>query len=201
MGKKGESKYNGVFTKGDKFGKYTVFNANIIVEREAKILCECECGVQKKVSCYSLLKGTSKQCSKCGNSLKKGKNPAWRGYGDVPGKYLGKIKRSAKQKGLEFNLDLVFLYELYIRQGGKCSLSMVSIDFDVNKASLDRVDSTRGYTKDNVQWLHKHVNIMKNSFPQDMFIYLCNKVSENHTINNDTLNEVNWGPKHETTNS
>ena len=52
------------------------------------------------------------------------------------------------------------------------------------------------YIKGNVQWLHKHVNIMKNSFPQEMFIYLCNKITENNKIDNPIINDINnfkWG--------
>ena len=46
-------------------------------------------------------------------------------------------------------------------------------------ASLDRIDSTKGYVENNVQWTLKKINIMKNVFSQKEFIYLCNKVSKN----------------------
>lgn len=180
MGKKGESKYNGVFTEGQKFGKYTVINSDIILEREAKVLCQCECGNINKVSCYTLLNNKSTKCLECGNSLKKNKNPAWRGYRNVPGKWISRIERSAKNKGLDFDLDLIFLDELYEKQNRKCALTNLDIDFDTEKASLDRIDSNLGYVKSNVQWTHKHVNLMKNQFNQDYFIKICNLISQNH---------------------
>jgi hypothetical protein len=175
-----ESKYNGIFIEGQKFGGYTIINDKIILEREAKIMCQCDCGNINKVSCYTLINGKSTKCLECGNSLKKDKNPAWRGYGSVPGKWISRIKRSAKNKGLNFDLDLFFLDELYEKQNRKCALSKLDIDFDTEKASLDRVDSDLGYTKNNVQWTHKDVNLMKNNFNQNRFIEICKLISKNN---------------------
>lgn len=46
-------------------------------------------------------------------------------------------------------------------------------------ASLDRIDSKRGYTEGNVQWVHKSVNLAKNSLSEVEFIMLCHAVT-NH---------------------
>jgi hypothetical protein len=43
-------------------------------------------------------------------------------------------------------------------------------------ASLDRIDSSRGYTADNIQWVHKHVNLMKRSFNEEYFINTCKQI-------------------------
>lgn len=43
-------------------------------------------------------------------------------------------------------------------------------------ASLDRIDSSKGYEQGNVQWVHKDINNMKQSFSQDKFIDWCKKV-------------------------
>ena len=45
---------------------------------------------------------------------------------------------------------------------------------------MDRIDSTKGYIKGNVQWVHKTVNIMKNTFDNTLFINLCKKIAENN---------------------
>jgi hypothetical protein len=50
-----------------------------------------------------------------------------------------------------------------------------------NTASLDRIDSSLGYVRGNVQWLHKDVNWMKNTLDQDRFIELC-KAIVNHEV-------------------
>jgi phosphoglycerate-specific signal transduction histidine kinase len=43
-------------------------------------------------------------------------------------------------------------------------------------ASLDRIDSKLPYTYNNIQWIHKDINRMKNAYRQDYFIQLCGMV-------------------------
>ena len=45
-------------------------------------------------------------------------------------------------------------------------------------ASLDRIDSSRGYDADNIQWVHKDINWMKQDFSQSEFIAYCRRVSK-----------------------
>ena len=52
-------------------------------------------------------------------------------------------------------------------------------DLKLQTASLDRIDSTKGYSKDNIQWVHKDINCMKMDFSQQYFIDLCVKVAKN----------------------
>ena len=46
-------------------------------------------------------------------------------------------------------------------------------------ASLDRIDSNKGYTIDNVQWVHKDINKMKMDLEEDVFIDNCKLIIEN----------------------
>lgn len=48
--------------------------------------------------------------------------------------------------------------------------------------SLDRIDSGKDYTLDNVQMVLQVVNMMKNDMPQGVFIEVCQSVI-NHTFN------------------
>ena len=43
-------------------------------------------------------------------------------------------------------------------------------------ASLDRIDSKKGYIEGNIQWVHKDINRMKWAFNEDYFIKLCNNI-------------------------
>ena len=43
-------------------------------------------------------------------------------------------------------------------------------------ASLDRIDNTKGYTQDNVQWVHKDINRIKSDLSQEYFLTLCKTV-------------------------
>ena len=62
-----------------------------------------------------------------------------------------------------------------------CALSGVKLIMPTSKnkatASLDRIDSTKDYTLDNVQWVHKDINRMKNVYTQEYFIEMCKRVA------------------------
>lgn len=56
-------------------------------------------------------------------------------------------------------------------------------DTKTTTASLDRIDSSKGYIKGNIQWIYKDLNLIKQNFEQKYFIDLCNKIA-NFNINN-----------------
>ena len=63
-------------------------------------------------------------------------------------------------------------------------------------ASLDRIDSSLGYTIGNVQWVHKHVNVMKNIYPQNMFLFICCEVAKNNNnvnFSHDVIDNFKFG--------
>jgi hypothetical protein len=77
-------------------------------------------------------------------------------------------------------------WALYQQQEGLCALSGVPIDFGQGTfrdsevtASLDRIDSSKGYSVKNVQWVHKRVNLMKLDMPQEEFFEWCKAVYQN----------------------
>jgi len=51
--------------------------------------------------------------------------------------------------------------------------------YNLHLLSLDRVNSNDYYHVDNIQWIHKHINIMKNKFETDYFIQMCKLVTDN----------------------
>lgn len=185
MGKKGISKYTDIFVLGQKFGKYTVINSEIKINREAQILCQCDCGVINTVSCYTLLNKKSKGCSECNNTRKKNENPTWKGFENISGKYYGRIKRSAEKRKIVFDVEIEYFNKLLVEQNFECKLSGLEISFSHSKkdnykatASIDRIDSNKGYIVGNLQWINKNVNLMKNHFNQDFFLEICEKITE-----------------------
>ena len=104
------------------------------------------------------------------------------GYKEIRGKWWGNAKRRAERRSVPFNLELKEAWDLYKQQNRKCALSGLPIEFGKHNgettASLDRIDITQGYTIHNVQWVHKHLNIMRNVFPIDYFVEVCGLVSE-----------------------
>jgi len=47
---------------------------------------------------------------------------------------------------------------------------------DYGTASLDRINSVRGYEPDNVQWVHKTVNFMKQALSDKELLEWCQKI-------------------------
>jgi len=146
-----------------------------------KWLCQCLCNSSPKmVDKLQLLKGYTKGCCKCAGKRHSGnQNQNWRGYDNIPSSLITHIKYGAKSRGIKYSLTNKYLNDLWIASNNKCALSGVEIS--INKtASLDRIDSSKGYIPGNVQWIHKKVNIMKRDISQKDFIEICKAVSVNH---------------------
>ena len=122
-----------------------------------------------------------KGCIKEYHAKNKGYNhKSWKGFGELSSDLYTTIKSNAKDRKLDFDLDIEYLWNLFLDQDRKCALSGLDIHLN-NKcnekkfktATLDRIDSKIGYIKGNVQWLHRDINKMKNNFPEEYFIKLC----------------------------
>lgn len=113
----------------------------------------------------------------------------WKGYEEISGRWWHDVEISAKKRNIEFNITIKDAWELFIKQNKKCSLTGLDIRlYDTSKpvngqerptASLDRICSDKPYTPDNIQWVHKDVNLMKNHFDQLYFIDICKRVAAN----------------------
>jgi hypothetical protein len=109
-------------------------------------------------------------------------SPRWTGYKELPHSYWSQVKRGAEQRGLEFDLSIRDMYELFIQQNARCALSDIELylGYKDTNASLDRIDSQKGYTKDNIQWLHKDVNRIKSNFGEDRFLEICRAIARHN---------------------
>lgn len=94
------------------------------------------------------------------------------------------IKCRAKRKGQPFDLPPNHLYGLYLSQDKRCSRTGVEFDLSTaisggkaapNIPSADRVDSSKGYTVDNVELTIYAFNIAKNSWSHKEFTEMCMK--------------------------
>jgi hypothetical protein len=85
---------------------------------------------------------------------------------------FNKFSKSAKNRNIDWELTLEDMFESYT---GFCNLTnwKISIDYSGCNASLDRIDNSKGYTKDNIQWVHVMVNMSKNKYTQDEFLAMC----------------------------
>ena len=140
----------------------------------------------------------------------KNKKVAFKGYsvkhqgtGDLTKTQLLRIKQSCDSRDIEWDKEYMTtenLWNLMIEQNHKCALSGLDIwlskgknipmqtnqrnlDYSGWNASLDRIDSNIGYVQGNLQWVHRNINIMKNSYSQEYFIKLCKLVTNKNNKN------------------
>ena len=165
--------------------------------KRATWLFKCECGneVERcRATCEQYLrKGWTISCG-CESYKILGKNHGnWRGCGEIPLQYFNNIKKGASKgerrtKNIEFNVTIEYLWELFLKQNRKCAYTGEELCFGTlaqvrNKenreqiASLDRIDSDKGYVEGNVQWIHKKLNLMKQDLKEENFIGWCKKVA------------------------
>jgi hypothetical protein len=182
----------------DKFGRLTVLreappafcvrkkeNGRTSKHRIKQWLCLCDCGNEKAVAqCHLLRK--KHQTFSCGCARKGPKSVIWRGYKEISGHLWGSTKTNAKKRNLDFTITIEEMWDLFIKQGKICALSGLPLKFDTStnskdgNASIDRIDSNKGYIIDNVQWVDKRINEMKWNLGEEEFIEFCHLVAVNN---------------------
>ncbi len=176
---------------GNKFGKLLAIEE--VEKRKSggiRYKCLCDCGNTHEAFATHLRRGL---ITHCGCSKLKGANHhQWTGVGEISSAFwYDHIVRSANgsklnnktRKPKELNITIEYAWDIFISQERRCALSGLELAFPkVSKdknwtASLDRIDSSKGYVEGNVQWVHKDVNIMKNKFDNQYFINMCKKIA------------------------
>lgn len=163
---------------GQSHGVFKVLSLAGIKNKQTLWECLCtSCGsrVIRQNRYFRKDRPVPKGCSNC-----KGENNwNYKGYRDMSGAYLSRVKKQSKERGFEFKVSFEELWELFLKQNSKCYLTGLPLKFGKNQtASLDRLDSSLDYTLENLAWCHKDVNRMKNKFDLDYFIKICNLVRE-----------------------
>lgn len=89
-----------------------------------------------------------------------------------------------RKQNLGFDIDLMYLLELFDAQGGKCALTGVQMTYVAGSGkvatniSIDRIDSSKGYVRDNVQFVCDVVNRMKQELSCAELFSWCGKIVE-----------------------
>jgi len=95
------------------------------------------------------------------------------------------LYRSCLKRHHECDIDLPYLKEIWKSQNGKCAITGVDLvlESSYNKnyqASLDRIDSSKGYIKGNVRYTSVSVNWLKSNLTDEHlkeFINICKESS------------------------
>jgi hypothetical protein len=100
----------------------------------------------------------------------------------------------------EFNLSLEILKALWETQQGFCpytgwkmilpascvEYNRMAKDRDPRRASIDRIDSARGYTIDNIQFVCHMANVAKNEYSHLQMLDFCQAIAFNQAQRNST---------------
>lgn len=93
--------------------------------------------------------------------------------------------RNIKNRDKEIDISLDYLRDLWIKQDGKCYYTKIDLVLSkfkkINKnpiysASVDRIDSSKGYVKGNICWSSRAINHMKGEMSVEMFWELCKHI-------------------------
>lgn len=91
-------------------------------------------------------------------------------------KTLSRRTMGGKPRNLKVDIDKKFLIELWNTQDGLCAISKVPMEHKwglVASGSVDRIDSSKGYIRNNVQLVCKGINLMKNTHTnKEIFAFL-----------------------------
>lgn len=167
---------------GKKIRSWTVIDDKKTgTNKHPRVLCQCKCGIKKNVDLDNLINEKTNGCRKCSSDRFVGNNnPSWSGYKDVPGEFYGILKRSALSRKIDVFVSINDIQELWENQNGLCALSGIKLKLSSKKsgctASIDRINPKVGYVVGNIQFVHKHINWMKNKFSNEYYLEMCKKV-------------------------
>lgn len=169
---------------GQQIGKLTVVKRLFIKGKNATWLCRCECGKEVAVSRCSLRAGTTKSCG-CLQRRLGNNSPHWKGYQQIPGRLWSSILNGARSRDIKVEVTIEDVWNIFNAQQGRCALSGIELKFaprsnrttDQQTASLDRIDSLKGYIPGNVQWIHKILQHMKSDHTQQQFVEWCTAIA------------------------
>jgi len=121
------------------------------------------------------------------------KHKNFKGFGYIPKDFYTSLKKGAEKRNLNFEISMEDLNKRFLLQGGMCGLTGKDLFFTKHykhgsykkhgNASLDRINNNKGYTKNNIQWLDKHINMIKYKFSQERLFDICKKITKKFTTN------------------
>lgn len=140
--------------------------------------CRCACGIEKEVFAAELFRHDRDvaQCQSCTLSIHSNR-------GSVRSFYLTCVYANALKRKISVLITIDDLNTVWNRQQGLCSLSGRALILKKTSnekgttASVDRIDSSKPYTLDNIQWVHIDINLAKQQLSQLDFIALCRDVT------------------------
>lgn len=124
---------------------------------------------------------TKQPCIRCSNVSN---HPSGM-VGSVRVSWFNSFMKSALLRGYAWHLTPQFVDAMHQEQDGACVYSGLPIGWSSvgwgHTASIDRIDNAAHYTEDNVQLVHKKVNMMRGTLGDEEFKELCCLIAENQS--------------------
>ena len=191
---------------GQKFNNLTIIDYKKNQPYNNNCQCRCDCGNIVWIRYGNLKNGLNKTCSSSSclyhlklsrkrfdnntinnfKSLLQGKIPLNYTHNVSFHKKFLSILKGAKARNLSVTMSQKYMEDIYDEQKGLCAITKIPLDNST--ASLDRIDSNKGYINGNIQWVHSIINVLKLNFDQSYFVDMCKKVSDHK---NKPLNYIN----------
>lgn len=145
-----------LYNIGDKIHRLTIKGKTVCTtpsgRNRSHYICECECGNEVKVEGYNLNNGRYKSCgckrASAGGISNTKRYRMWKSAQD-----------RAFKKGLDFSIQLE---DIKIPENCPLLNKKLIVGDKDHTPSLDRIDSSRGYTPDNVWVISHRANQIKN---------------------------------------
>lgn len=176
--------------------KYNQLTVLEVVKHKNRLMfkTQCDCGRIDLKRKDWVISGRTTSCKNCASKKTASKYPPpinRTGSHGLSGTHYLSIKQGASRRNLSFDVSPEFLWNLYEQQERKCALTDLhielcnkiknnNVDWEQVTASLDRIDSSQGYTETNVQWVHKEINRLKNNYSLEELLYWCNLLLQKH---------------------
>jgi hypothetical protein len=110
-------------------------------------------------------------------------------FGDEYSGFRLLLSRAKNRKLKRCSITLDDLKEQWIIQDGKCIYSGIPLllpkpmyNDKIRTASLDRIDSNRGYIKGNIQFISITLNLAKNGLTHEQMLDFCKIMKESYII-------------------
>jgi hypothetical protein len=113
--------------------------------------------------------------------------------------HLNAARQRAKKKNIVCTLTLNDLLERWNQQNGICPYTGWNLDnpkstnvkrnIHIKRASVDRKDSSKGYTPDNIEWVAYIVQCMKNGFTKQEVVQTALAIVEKNVNDNLRLSQ------------
>jgi hypothetical protein len=158
------------------------------------LLC-LKCGEYKNLECFNdninkhYRQNKDSRCKDCKSIQYSRRKLQNRGKKDLDRLLLERwygVRDRAKRKGLIIDFNWEFLKELWIKQKGICVISGIQMTYIMScgrvptNVSVDRIDPSIGYIRENIQLVCMTVNQMKSDLSISELLGFCSKIIKNN---------------------